>query len=245
MSESGVSGVSLADLGTNSGFNVQTDDTSQAAITNKKTRMERKCKKCGNLWKGHVFPRGNDCTLSPVNKVELEQQQNLRVMKHRENRKTDTAKAKDRARKATKEVKSEAKARNLTEESKSKAKARKSTEEAKAKDKIRQRTIKSQSMFKSAWSKPNTFVPVTRLKLPNMSEECVDCGARMFPWELSRKKGDGLTFSKCCGYGQIKLRPFKDPSPALQSLFAPREAALREFNSRNTNPDCSNSSSSS
>ena len=134
--------MSLADMGTNSGFDVQTDDTSQAAITNKKTRTKRKCKKCGNLWKGHVFPRGNDCTLSPVNKVELEQQQNLRVKKHRENRKTDTAKVKDRERKGTEEVKSEAKARNLTEEAKSKAKDRRSTDETKAKDKIRKRTIK-------------------------------------------------------------------------------------------------------
>ena len=60
---------------------------------------------------------------------------------------------------------------------------------------------------------------VLRVIIEKMQEECVDCGALMFSWEVKRKKENGFTFSLCCSYGSIKLDKFLDPPIQLQKLY--------------------------
>lgn len=59
-----------------------------------------------------------------------------------------------------------------------------------------------------------------------MDAICTSCHAIMFPWEMSQKT---KTFSACCRHGTIQLRPFKDPSPALQGLFDRTSPQSQQF----------------
>ena len=61
----------------------------------------RKCKKCGNLVKGHPLPRGLFCQLSPVSFDKLEKQKALHKDKDRVRNATEEARAKARDRNAT------------------------------------------------------------------------------------------------------------------------------------------------
>ena len=71
---------------------------------------------------------------------------------------------------------------------------------------------------------------VQKHKLPNMVETCIDCGAKMFPWEKSKLKNKiAKTFSLCCSYGAIKLAPLKDPSPKLKKLFESSSSQSKQF----------------
>jgi hypothetical protein len=153
----------------------------------------------------------------------------LRLSKNRRRQQTEDAKQKDRERKKTEEAKQNARERNKTEEAKQKAKERKKTEEAKSLRRKRERVGKKEKSFKSAWTQPNTVNPATKLLLPSMTSECCDCGASMFPWEVSKTKNEGTSFSKCCSYGTIKLHPFKDPSPKLKELFLKYDSQSKQF----------------
>ena len=176
----------------------------------------RSCTKCGNFVKGHPLPRGKLCQLPSLGAAELQEKQNLRLSKDRRRQKTEDAKQKDRERKKTEEAKF-----NCNE--------RQKTEEAKSLRRKRERVGKKEKSFKSAWTKPNTVNPATKLLLPSMTSECCDCGASMFPWEVSKTKKEGVSFSKCCSYGTIKLHPLKDPSPKLKELFTKYDSQSKQF----------------
>ena len=117
--------------------------------------------------------------------------------------------------------------RHKSDESKAKCRERQKTEEVKAN--CRDRKKNKASLFKAAWTNPLEKNPVTSFTIPAMNKICVDCGAKMFPWELSKPKDDGETFSKCCSYGKVKLQPFTNPSPALQELFNNYSKQSKQF----------------
>ena len=106
-----------------------------------------------------------------------------------------------------------------SEEAKNKCKARKKKE--------RERKQASKNYF--GWTKPSEKNPTEKHILDNMTETCINCGAKMFPWERSKKEDDGLTFSLCCSYGSVKLAPFKDPSLPLKKLFERNSSQSRKF----------------
>ena len=62
-----------------------------------------------------------------------------------------------------------------------------------------------------------------------MTEVCVNCKAKMFPWESNKTVQGGKTFSLCCSYGAIKLCPFKDPTPNLKKLFDESSSQSKQF----------------
>ena len=56
----------------------------------------------------------------------------------------------------------------------------------------------------------------------SMDNICSACGALMFKDEKHVGKlsqSDTITFSACCGNGNIKLPPLKDPPDLLKNLF--------------------------
>ncbi|XP_064637083.1 uncharacterized protein LOC135493587 [Lineus longissimus] len=79
--------------------------------------------------------------------------------------------------------------------------------------------------YKMAWTPPEEKTTATSFidSIPNMTEQCANCKALMFPWESSKiiilDNRPMKVFSKCCDYGTIKLKPFANPTPALQTLF--------------------------
>ena len=61
------------------------------------------------------------------------------------------------------------------------------------------------------------------INLGDMTAQCHECGAFMFPWESHKKTKDGnLTFSLCCSHGKIKL----PDDPSFPSLL--QELLLKE-----------------
>ena len=157
----------------------------------------RNCKTCGHPLRGHGLPKGKLCQKTPVSQTQLCEQERIRAEKNRE-----------RAREGMK-----------SEENQTKTRERLRSEENQTNDRKRKRSTKNERCSKQAWTTPGTVNPVIALSLPSMNEVCIDCGAKMFPWELSKPKEGGKTFSKCCSYGTIKLHSFTDPSPKLKELF--------------------------
>ena len=142
--------------------------------------------------------------------------------KARERNRTQGALKKARDRNKTEEAMKKARERNKTEEALKKARERNKTEEALKKAKERslaaRKSKKISKQFKG-WTPIDGKSTAKKLILPNLTELCIDCGAKMFAWEKSRPKKPGKTFSLCCSYGAIKLAKFKDPSPKLRELF--------------------------
>ena len=62
-----------------------------------------------------------------------------------------------------------------------------------------------------------------------MTYICIDCGAKMFPWERSKMKDKGKTLSLCCSYDAIKLTLFKDPSPTPKQIFDKTTSESKHF----------------
>ena len=108
-------------------------------------------------------------------------------------------------------------------------------EEELEKDRIRKAAelyIKSKSKEFMGWTDPGQKNMVLQEVIAKMDEECVDCGALMFPWETKKKKKKedvGYTFSLCCSNGTIKLDKFKDPPPELLRLYMGPETQCRQF----------------
>ena len=56
----------------------------------------------------------------------------------------------------------------------------------------------------------------------NMDNICTTCGALMFKYEKHVRKlsqSDSITFSACCGNGNIRLPPLKDPPGVIGKPF--------------------------
>jgi hypothetical protein len=151
----------------------------------------------------------------------------------RERGKSETALSKARERKKSEEAMTKARGRKKSEIALANARNRNKTNEAKVKDKVRKivtRKSKQKSKEFFGWTDNNKRNPVERYNLPNMTEICIDCGAKMFPWERNKmKENEGLTFSLCCSYGSTRLTPFKDPSPELKKLFERNSSQSRQF----------------
>ena len=168
------------------------------------------------------------------------------LTKARERNKSDAALSKARERKKSEAALTKARARNKSDASKAKARERNRSEEALARGRIRNKTNDAMAKSKArslaarknrkkmkeffGWSNIDEKNPVERHILPNLTETCIDCGAKMFPWEKSKKKNNvDNTFSLCCSYGAIKLTPFKDPSPKLKELFENMSSQSKQF----------------
>ena len=165
--------------------------------------------------------------------------------KARERNKSEEAKAKARERKKSEEAQAKARKRNKAEEAQAKARERNKSEEAKdkaknrnksktAKEKSKVRSIASKKLKKkvkeyTGWTASSKKNSVKKHKLPNMSEICKSCGAKMFPWENSKVEERGKTFSLCCSYGAIRLNQFKDPSPKMKKLFDENSSQSKQF----------------
>ena len=166
--------------------------------------------------------------------------------KARERNKSEAALSKARERKKSEEALSKARDRNKSEAALSKARERKKSDAALTKARVRNKTIEAMSKSKArslaarkyrkrmkeffGWSNIDEKNPVEKHILPNMTETCTDCGAKMFPWERSKMKNDkDKTFSLCCSYGTVKLTPFKDPSPKLKKLFENTSSQSTQF----------------
>ena len=152
---------------------------------------------------------------------------------NREISKSEDAKTKARERNKTDEAKAKARERNRSEKALAKGRIRNNTNEAMAKSKARSLAArKHRKKLKEyfGWSNIDENNPVERHILPNLTETCIDCGAKMFPWERSKKKNtEDNTFSLCCSYGAVKLTPFKDPSPKLKKLFENMSSQSKQF----------------
>ena len=151
----------------------------------------------------------------------------------RERNKSDNALAKARERTKLEEALAKGRIRNKTEEALAKGRIRNKTNEAVAKSKARSLAARKNRKKKKefvGWSNIDEKNPVERHILPNLTEKCIDCGAKMFPWERNKKKNnEDKTFSLCCSYGAIKLTPFKDPSPQLKKLFEKMSSQSKQF----------------
>ena len=208
---------------------------------------KRICKKCGRTIKGHPLPRGKLCTLEPLPQnlnIQLEKRE-LQLEKDRIRMKSEQAKAKARKRNKSEEAKAKARERNKSDESKARARERKKSEEAKSKARERNRSddAKVKSKYRSilskklkkklkefkGWTAFGEKNSVKRYILPNMTEVCFHCKAKMFPWEKYKVVEDGKTFSHCCSYGAIKLVPFKDPTTNLKKLFDEFSSQSKQF----------------
>ena len=113
-----------------------------------------------------------------------------------------------------------------------KARERNKTEKAMAQSKARSlaaRKLKKESKQFKGWTSVHGKSSAEKLILPNMTELCTACGANMFPWEKSKLKDSEKMYSLCCGYGAIKLPPFKDPSSELKKLFENTSQESRQF----------------
>ena len=140
-------------------------------------------------------------------KQEREKKSDAALSKARERKKSDAALAKARERNKTNEAMAKSKARSLA---------------------AKKYCTKMKEFI--GWSNIDEKNPVERHILPNLTETCIDCGAKMFPWEKSKKKNNvDNTFSLCCSYGAIKLTPFKDPSPKLKELFENMSSQSKQF----------------
>ena len=201
--------------------------------TDKLSPKARHCKLCGHPLKGHPLPRGKHCQQIPISEAQLHNQEIIRSEKNkannRERKRSAEAKSRAKERRQSEEAKRKDRDRKRSEEAKTKAKKRQHTDEIKTKDKKRKRITKIGRISKKAWTDPGTVNPVSALSLPSMNAICIDCGAKLFPWELSKSKENGKTFSKCCSYGTIQLNPFTDPSPKLKELFSNKDKQSRQF----------------
>ena len=79
------------------------------------------------------------------------------------------------------------------------------------------------------WTREGEKNPVLPVIIERMDMICIDCGALMFPWETSKKRGDNSSFSHCCYYGMIKLDSFKDPPTQLRALFLDQGKKGQQF----------------
>ena len=68
------------------------------------------------------------------------------------------------------------------------------------------------------------------INLGDMTAQCYECKAFMFPWESHKITKDGhTTFSLCCSHGKIKLPPQPDFPPILQKLLTGDDPESNEF----------------
>ena len=150
-----------------------------------------------------------------------------------------------RKRMASSENKEATKRRLATNENKDsdrKRKAEKIKTETRSQRKIRlenkrkssklARQRKKKAFGYEAWSDPMNLdeQQIGPLNLPNMTMECSDCNALMFPFEIHRKKSDGQeTFSLCCSYGNVSLPSFQDPPQLLQDLLTSESSRSKVF----------------
>ena len=152
--------------------------------------------------------------------------------KARERNKSEEAQAKARKRNKAEEAQAKARERNKSEEAKDKAKNRNKSKTAKEKSKVRSiasKKLKKKVKEYTGWTASGKKNSVKKHKLPNMSEICKSCGAKMFPWENSKVEERGKTFSLCCSYGAIRLNQFKDPSPKMKKLFDENSSQSKQF----------------
>ena len=182
----------------------KTSETDGGKIQDSKT-----CNKCGRLIKGHPIPKGKKCILEPLPFIKeiLLEKESVKLEKNRLRQKSLKALA-------------DARIRNEATEARVKKVAR-----CKA---ARKKKRKSKHYF--GWMNNDQNNSTEKHILPNMTDICIDCGAKMFPWERSKMKQDkGKTFSLCCSYGAIRLTLFKDPSPTLKQLFDKTTSESKQF----------------
>ena len=91
------------------------------------------------------------------------------------------------------------------------------------------RSSQKDKHFRRAWTPPQEVTSVVPFHIEKMDIECSSCHALMFPWEKSKGNGDKRSFSACCDYGKIQLKPFRDPPPKLRSLFDRQTQQSRQF----------------
>ena len=117
------------------------------------------------------------------------------------------------------------------------ARSKESAEAAKArKAENRERAKNHDGNFEGHKAKQNSArygqVPghVEPVNLGDMTAQCYECGAFMFPWESHKKTKDGLlTFSLCCSHGKIKIPDEPNFPSTLQELLTERNAQSNEF----------------
>ncbi|KAJ8362745.1 hypothetical protein SKAU_G00115760 [Synaphobranchus kaupii] len=83
------------------------------------------------------------------------------------------------------------------------------------------RTRPKDKTWRRAWTAPQEVSHVLPFDTPKMDFVLIFGNAVMFPWEKS--------FSACCNYGRIQLKPFKDPPPTLRSLSEQNTQQSRQF----------------
>ena len=156
------------------GLGLCSENTNTEGVILKK----RICTKCGRSIEGHPLPKGTLCKLEPLSQLGdiLLEKRVLRLTKQKENNKSDKALAKDRKRKELKEAMVKSKARS----------------------KLAKKYKKKKKEY-IGWTALEEKNSVEKHNLPNMIEVCIDCGAKMFPWEKNKIKNDkAKTFSLCC-----------------------------------------------
>ena len=77
------------------------------------------------------------------------------------------------------------------------------------------------------------------VNLGDMSAQCSECKAFMFPWESHKISKDGkLTFSLCCSHGKIKLPEEPDFPPLLQKLLLENKEFRKNIRTYNSALSC-------
>ena len=197
-----------------------------------------------------IFRQGLDCMRHVhKKKSETSEEKKIRLEQNRKNqayiRKTETLESKE-----TRKEKDCKRHENRRESETPKEKKTRQEKDCKGRRKIRdsetieeknarqEQDRRSQAARRYVLSKKRHYIgwtgvgeknPVLPMNIERMDRHCIDCGALMFPWEISKKKGDDYTFSLCCSYGTIKLEPFKDPPSKLKGLFLNQGKTERQF----------------
>ena len=162
----------------------QTDEDAENG--NKPVKLQKRCKKCLKPIKGHPLPTGDACNQHS----EMSSEEMDLILKQREEKELDRSRVKKRNHR-------ERRSKAEIEDDRCQAKLKMAALRLKSKKKMHAQSY-------TAWCDPeNDQKPkVNPLIIPKMNEECVDCGALMFPFETKKKKEGGFSFSLCCSYGK-------------------------------------------